>query len=89
MIYKVQNKFQLQRGEDVFLFDDDIIGVVKFNVGGGVVFVDDFVTFFDDFDVGADRFDDGVGWFFFGFAEEDAGFSSLGSLFLNGDDAIL
>lgn len=79
----------LQSGEDVFFFEDDVIFVVEFDVGGRVLFENDFVTFFDGFDVGADGFDDGVSGFFFGLAEQNARFSLSHRFFLEGDDAIL
>lgn len=60
---------KLERGEDVFFVQDDVASVFDFDVGRGVVFVDDFVAFFDGFDIRADGFDDGISGSFFGFPE--------------------
>lgn len=69
LLMALKVRFVLQSGEDVFLFDDDVVFVVDFDIGSRVVLVNDFVAFLDGFDIGADRFDDGIGRGFFGFTE--------------------
>ena len=85
IIYSVR----LESCEDVFFFDDDVVGVAEFDVGRGIVFGDDFVTWVDGFDVGADGLNDGIGWGFFGDAEQEAGFGGFLRLLFFGNDAIL
>lgn len=78
----------LKCGEDVFFLEDEILGVVNFDVSSGILFEDYFVAFFDVFNIGADAFDGGVGRGFFGVAEKDARSGLLEGFFLFSNDTI-
>ena len=80
---------RLESCEDVFFFDDDVVGVAEFDVGGRIILGDDFVAWVDGFDVGTDGLNDGIGWGFFGDAEQEAGFGGFFRLLFFGNDAIL
>lgn len=89
LVHPVQVQFDLQSCEDVFLFDDDVILVVDFDVGGRIALGDDFIAFFDGFDIRTDSSDDGVGWGFLSLTEQDARFGRFHGLFFDSYHAVL